>query len=54
MLMPDYGGRGRGMLWDINFLLFCVNMHIVKRHKESKKVVSILVKTRLFSILQNQ
>ena len=39
------------MLWDINFLLFCVNIYIAKRHEETKKVEWIQVKTRLFSML---
>ena len=40
------------MLWDINFLLFRVNMYIAKRQYEgSKKVELILVKTRVFSII---
>ena len=40
------------MLWDINFLVFCVSMYIAKRHYEdTKKVWLILVKERLFSIL---
>ena len=40
------------MLWDINFLLFRVNMYIAKRQYEGrKKVELILVKTRVFSII---
>ena len=40
------------MIWDMHFLLFCVNMYIVKRHfEETKKVELTLVRTRLFSIL---
>ena len=40
------------MLWDINFLLFRVNMYIAKRQYEvRKKVELILVKTRVFSII---
>ena len=40
------------MIWDIHFLLFCVNMYIAKRHyEETKKVELTLVRTRLFPIL---
>ena len=40
------------MLWDINFLLFCVNMYLTNRHYEkTKKTELILVKIRLFFIL---
>ena len=57
MLILDYGWGGVNhthftMLWDINFLLFCVNMYIAKRQYEGiKKVELILVKTRVFSII---
>ena len=32
----------RGMLWDINFLLFCVNMYMAKRHYEEIKKVELI------------
>ena len=37
------------MLWYINFLLFCVNMYLAKRHyEETKEVELILRKTRRY------